>query len=439
MIQIFSRIFAKIASIAFSTFFGIYSIGGVVGEEPPKARDDFTPVLRFAVCSDIHLDGDENQQNAKEFAELFTQCYEYSEKHDSYNALDAVMVCGDMTEWGRETEYSMFAKIIDENCAEDTQMLVCMGNHEFIEERETEGINAFDNYFKYVSPEADTHTVINGYHFIGVSYCDKDENFGEKTEWLRQELDKAVADTGNAPIFVFQHPHPTLTVYGSIHWGDMSIKGVLKDYPQVVDFSGHSHYTPTDPRSIWQGSFTAIGTGSLSGLLGNPEYLHTDTAAAVPSASYYIVEVDAAGNIRLQLYDAANDTFFEECDYYLSDVADVRNHYYSWNNMKKLDTAPLFPEEAQISAELNSDGETLICFPDAKGYYDAQLYRITVTNRFGISVYSSSVVSDYVVAVDDGMKVNIGIVESGKYFVTVTPVSPYYKTGRCLTGSITVE
>ena len=39
---------------------------------------------------------------------------------------------------------------------------------------------------------------------------------------------------------------------------------ILKNYPQVVDFSGHSHVPINDPRSIHQKHFTALGTGSLS-------------------------------------------------------------------------------------------------------------------------------------------------------------------------------
>ena len=171
----------------------------------------------------MKLNGEDDDVNAKEFREFFSQSYDYSKKSDVYKNLDAVMICGDMTDWGREIEYAAFSRIISEECPDGTEMLVCMGNHEFIEERETEGINAFDNYRKYVYENVDTHEIINGYHFIGLSYSDKDENYSsEKIDWLKAELDKAVADTGDKPVFVFQHPHPTLTVYGSINWSEIT-------------------------------------------------------------------------------------------------------------------------------------------------------------------------------------------------------------------------
>ena len=145
----FNHAIYKIISVAFTALFSVYSVTGGIYKVPEKTPDDFTPVLRFAACSDIHLDGDENQVNAKRFAEMFNECYEYSANHESYNGFDAVMVCGDMTDWGRDYEYKVYNKVVSENLRDGTQMLEVMGNHEFIEEREVESVNAFDKYKKY--------------------------------------------------------------------------------------------------------------------------------------------------------------------------------------------------------------------------------------------------------------------------------------------------
>ena len=51
--------------------------------------------------------------------------------------------------------------------------------------------------------------------------------------------------------FVFLHQHIKDTVYGSQEWGTQDsakINAVLKEYPQVITFSGHSHYPLDDPR-----------------------------------------------------------------------------------------------------------------------------------------------------------------------------------------------
>ncbi len=430
-----SNLFAKFMTMLFSAFFSVLSIGTGTGKTPPEVPEDFEPVLRFAVCSDVHLSGEEDDVNAKEFREFFTQSYAYSEENPVYNKLDAVMICGDMTDWGREKEYRMYNKIVSDELKVDTKHLVCMGNHEFIEERETEGINAFDNYKKYVSENIDTHEIINGYHFIGLSYSDKDENYDDaKITWLKAELDKAVADTGDKPIFVFQHPHPTLTVYGSINWSEIKISMALKNYPQVVNFSGHSHYCSSDPRSIHQGRFTAMGTGGITGMEGNVNYIDGNAGTQKASSSYEIIEVDAAGNIRIQVYDAYNDMFFPENDYYLPSG----EKYYTWGNLRSFDSKPVF-NEGEIKAELNEDGEALITFPDAKGYYDAASYNITVKNSAGKTVCCSSVITEYVSAIDDGATINIGKQKKGEYTVKITAVSPYAKHGETINGKVEIK
>ncbi len=143
-----------------------------------------------------------------------------------------------------------------ENKKEETQVLAVLGNHEFIDYRDVDATVGYDVYRKYVNEDVDTDIVINGYHFIGVSYDDNGSTFSGKTEWLDERLAKATEEDPDKPIFVYQHPHPTLTVYGSVNWGDMDTRVVLSKYPQVVNFSGHSHYAASDPRSVWQGEFT---------------------------------------------------------------------------------------------------------------------------------------------------------------------------------------
>lgn len=433
----FNHTIYKIISVAFTALFSVYSVTGGILKVPEKAPDDFTPVIRFAACSDIHLDGKEDQVNAERFAEMFNECYAYSENHKSYNKLDAVMVCGDMTDWGRENEYKMYHKVVSENLREGTKMLEVMGNHEFIEEREVEGVNAFDNYKKYINEETEIHTVINGYHFIGISYSDKNENFGDKTKWLDEQLKIATKENKNKPVFVFQHPHPTLTVYGSVNWSEISIRTVLEKYPQVVNFSGHSHYCSADPRTLWQGSFTAMGTGALAGLMGNLNYINGDAYGSIDSGSYSIVEADAEGNIRIRVFDAVNKIFFDNCDYYLKNPAKRLNRIYNWGNMYSLDTRPNFPESAEIKVTVNENDETIITFPSAKGYFEAESYKVTVADGIK-TVYENTVLSSYTTAVEDDLSVNLGVLNEGVYQVKIKPSSPYAKQGKALKGEITV-
>ena len=373
----------KIITVAFAGLFGIYSLVAGVREVKTEKAENFQPVLRFAVCSDAHLSKEESGlKNAEKFKKLFSVAYAEAEKSD-YKGLDAVLVAGDMTESGKPEEYELYRDLTEEYVKDGTELLTVMGNHEHIEYRDTKNPQkAVEVFREYVSDEVDFHKVIGGYHFIGVSYDDSGkEEFKTKLEWLRAELDKAVADTGDKPIFVMQHPHPALTVYGSVNWANMDIRVVLKDYPQVVDFSGHSHYAANDPRSIHQSTFTAIGCGAITGAMGNLSYISGDEYGDGDSGTFWLCEVDKDVNVRLRLYDLVSDCFFEDVDYLLKDVGNKKRRAYTWSRMMAQDTAPIFPENAKITAKTDKKGEVNITFPEASGYYRAENYKITLSSN----------------------------------------------------------
>ncbi len=401
--------------------------------------EDFEPILRFIASSDIHLNGDEEQINAIRLKNLITDIYKYSETQ-SYKNLDALMVVGDFAGGGAEEEYASFNKIIDSVIRKnETQVITVLGNHEFINYRDVDATVGYKVYKKMINENVDTDIVINGYHFIGVSYDDNGKTFSGKTEWLRERLQNATNEDPNKPVFVYQHPHPTLTVYGSITWSDIDIRKVLSNFPQVVDFSGHSHYSPSDPRCVWQGEFTAVGCGSLGALMGNLNYIEGDKDAPGKSAAAWVVEVDKNGNISFKLYDVENRMFFKNIDYYFTNLSNKNKRTHNFHKQKSLDTKPLFTENATINNMLSEDGETIIFFPEASGYYEAENYKIIVKDNNNKKVFEKTVISEYVRATDDDVKVNLGKLEKGDYKVKVNSYTPYAKKGQVLKNTITVQ
>ena len=437
MTNLFSQLVFKMLSVLLGLTLGLADPFWCLSpRDTVGTPDDFAPVVRFVVCSDIHLDGDENQQAAKRFANLFTDMYEYAENCE-YKNLDAILVAGDFTGGGAEKEYQMFNKIVKENKKDETQLLAVLGNHEFIDYRDVDATVGYDVYRKYINKDVDTDIVINGYHFIGVSYDDNGSTFSGKTKWLDERLKSATAEDPDKPVFVYQHPHPALTVYGSVNWGDLDTRNVLSKYPQVVNFSGHSHYAASDPRSVWQGEFTAVGCGSLSAFMGNLNYIEGDTDAPGNSGGAWLVECDANGNVSMKLYDAENRIFFDNIDYYFTDLSNTLKRTHSWPKQEVLDTAPEFPEDATVASYTDENTDTIITFPEANGYYSAENYKVTVYKGLK-TVYEKTVISEYVRATDDDVKVNIGQVSSGKYRVIITAYSPYAKTGETLIKTIEV-
>ena len=454
-IKNFGRTLLSVVAAVFYVVLSFISVGGGK-QDLPVTPKDFEPVMRFAVCSDVHFKND-NELEAKgkaageeyekyleevdvppqRLTQLFKTAYDYSGSYDGYKGLDAVAVVGDFTNKGAPEQYEAFNKVCKENLKAGTQKIVCSGNHEYYMYRKndrTEGSRVFEKY----EGSLNKHYVINGYHFISVSYDEKVETYLKAGAWLKQELDKAVADTGDKPIFVFQHPAPFFTIYGATKWGDPVIPAILSAYPQVVDFSGHSHYPMNDPRSIWQGTFTALGCGSLA-------YFETelDTIAGnfpgdtTKAAQYYIVEADKDGNLRIRSYDLLTSQFFTE--YYLTGLAE-KNYPYSYQNLRQHDTAPVFENGGNMKVTLNENGESVLTFDGAKARFVTESYKVTLSSGAKIVAEDNFSGKYMYLFEDDKYEVNLGKLESGKkYTVSVYALSAFAKTSKLLKLSFTAE
>lgn len=68
---------------------------------------------------------------------------------------------------------------------------------------------------------------------------------------MSDKLKQAAKDDPEKPIFVFHHQPFKDTVYGS-EWGfDINrdlFYDTLRNYPQVITFSGHTHYPLDNPK-----------------------------------------------------------------------------------------------------------------------------------------------------------------------------------------------
>ena len=433
-----SQLISKTLTSVFGTAFLPTDFKSGFTAKAQKTPTDFSPVLRFVACSDIHLSGEDTLENKADLTNLIHDMYAYCEK-SAYKPLDGFLVAGDFTGGGAEDEYKIFNKVIGENLKDETKLLIVLGNHEFIRYRDVDATVGYKVYKQYISEEVDTDVIINGYHFIGVSYDDNGKTFVGKAQWLEETLKKATAEDPTRPVFVYQHPAPTLTIYGSGNWGDMTMKKVLNKFPQVVDFSGHSHYAPSDPRSVWQGKFTAVGCGCLKALMGNLNYIEGDKDAPGESGSAWVVEVDAQGNVSMKLYDVAHRMFFKNVDYYLTNLNSVKKRTFNWHQQKSRDTKPLFPENAQIKITANDKNEGVLTFPEAEGYYPAENYKITVKDSRNKKLFEKTVISEYVRATSEDVKVNLGELPNDTYTVKINSYSPYAKKGQVLKGKITIK
>ena len=233
------------------------------------------PNLVFGVVSDVHVRSKGEEATLAKALEFFRDA-----------GADGVVIAGDIADSGRVSQLELVANawnnVFPGGKAPDgrpVERLFVYGNHDVLawswggaksryteEELRAQAIGYKDNRAcvwerifgeKYEPIWAKT---VKGYVFTGAHWgCEKGLD-----QFLQENADR-LGLRGTKPFFHIQHPHPSGTVQGPWAWGrdGGAATQALEKCPNSVAFSGHSHYSITDERSIWQGSFTSVGTGSL--------------------------------------------------------------------------------------------------------------------------------------------------------------------------------
>ena len=147
-----------------------------------------------------------------------------------------------------------------------------MGNHEIAfvpqhlraERTPAACLRDFNAVFGYGPGERVVRRTVGGYDFIALSLSMVDGYTDEEIALLKTAISAAVARDASRPVFVVTHYHPYGTVNNSMRERQGgALRRILDAWPQVVSISGHTHNPLQDPRSIWQGTFTAIDTSTL--------------------------------------------------------------------------------------------------------------------------------------------------------------------------------
>lgn len=307
------------------------------------------------VCSDIHCKEGVAAEPERAVKGI-RDAYVYADSTD-YPHIDAIFTVGDFANRGTLEQMKIYKKCLDSSLRAETVSVLTMASHEYMHDGYESALARFDGVFKQ-SP--DTHTVVNGFHCIALT-TERGCSIGEKKqEWLSAELKKAAADGESKPIFVFQHPHISDTVCGSKNWGEDEIYTILMDYPQVIDFSGHSHAPINDPRSVYQKHFTCFGTGSLSYFeLDEFDFIHgTIPPEKEKCAQFLIVEAYEDGSVHVLPYDILSGKFFND-GALIEKPFDPDSFVYT---DKRYLTAekPYFPDGVPVKIEASADSATVI-------------------------------------------------------------------------------
>ncbi len=390
-------------------------------------------VLRFAAMSDIHFKKNADCAERERFQRAVAFMYDYSAKQN-YPKFDALLVAGDMTDHGYDEEITLFKKTLDECVKPGTEKVICMGNHEFYSPAPQK-----ERWEKVMQLPANKVYEVNGFRFVAISpekgTC-RDGDYKYALDWVAKELDAASQADPNKPIFVFQHYHITPTVYGSRgddNWGIKDLYEPLQKYPNVINFSGHSHYPIADPRSAWQGRFTAFGTATLSyyEMGGEGGKYDKFPKGYREAAEFYVVEVRRDNSVVLKPYDLRTNAFFDFV-YVVAKPGAVEEYLYT-DERYKTSEKPVWPDGAQVVCkEAFPNGATLE-FPQATCADVVHSYRVAIERRekdgawkpFGEERFWSEY---YFLDAPETMRVELGeLDDDATYRLRVSALNPFFK------------
>lgn len=414
---------------AFITFavFVTSLFGSFIAVEAPEDNGDFTPVLRFFAASDSHV-GSMGDTQSLRMQKALKMAYAMADSDKEYNKLDAALFAGDLTDRGRTDQFLGFTVAAKSVLREETELLAVIAKSHDSSTLD-KGVHAY--FSGVVGEDTDIHKVINGYHFIGLSVSKtEDEHYSEyQREWLDEQLAAATAEDPTKPVFVFQHEHISNTVYGSSDfegWGMDYFRAVLNKYPQVVNFSGHSHYPLNDPRSIWQGEFTAVGTGALY----YAEFTVDDVRTYHPEGNrnvvtFWVVEVDANNRIRLRGVDMkAGEVIIE---YILDNPADPANREYTPEKQSAKSTAPVFADDAEISIKKSFGKYTVkVDAAESSDGMPIVLYRAFAYAEDGTLLTKTWTMPEYyIIDGEDEIVLDLGKIDAENFTVEVVAETAY--------------
>jgi len=247
-------------------------------------------LLRLGVISDIHVTTPESTAKFRHALAWFRR-----------RGVDAVAVAGDLADWGLLSGLKYVKDAWDaEMSGTGIIPLFVTGNHDF--EGWWYGDMALDMHVQGYSEkealsrlgmkrcweeafgenyEGIRHRKVKGFDFVSAEWDCKEEAV---LDWFEANAGELSTDR---PLFFMRHPPFPGTTAGS---GDgeawSRLRDCLKTLPCCVAITGHTHWTLTDERSIWQdGGLTALSVPSMS-YTGLPQgyengYAVRDTTSAM--------------------------------------------------------------------------------------------------------------------------------------------------------------
>lgn len=329
--------------------------------------------VRMGICSDLHVCG--SYPSREKLHAVF------SAFHQLDPLMDAAAFVGDLTDFGTKEQYAYLGKLIQENAADGipAQLIYCIGNHDTFQ-LGTE--HAQERFARQTGQQPEELVWVGGIPVIKLAANQTaEEDYTDSYSFLKESLREAASKAPGLPILVLAHHGIQGTAYGTDKWygnygegTEKNLVELMRQYPQIIHISGHSHATLEDERSIDQHlGFTAIQDGTAGAYFENetgkidPE---TGEPASVPpygpeACQALVVDVLCSGKVIIH---RLNMTAGRSCGpAWEADVpalkADKKNGF-SYLPARK-GAAPVFPKDVQTKLRKVGEQAITVTFPRA--------------------------------------------------------------------------
>ncbi len=212
---------------------------------------------------------------------MYSACMDIGNSRSSF---DALVMLGDITEYGTKCEYKFTQKLLEPIAHKFKNIFAITGNHDIRLRNYKKQVQRFSSFLKGIK-NGRTGTgqryffskTVNGYKFImlGADRAAFEGSYisDEQLDWLDREL-SAQKDSGK-PVFVFNHQPLKntnglpLTFLGKGKWrgtvGNESDKllKIFNKYDNVIFITGHLHYCTSKYTYEDHGSFKAISVPTV--------------------------------------------------------------------------------------------------------------------------------------------------------------------------------
>lgn len=225
-----------------------------------------------------------------------------------------IMHVGDLTDHGFPAEYEQFQNLLAELQEQLPPLYITTGNHDVGLGNWNERINRFMN-------ETGNSTIyhdhwIEDHHFIFLGtevglakFCTLSAT---QLAWLDERLQQNASEL--KPIFLFLHQPLQNTVAGSlIHqdWygvtEDAELKAIIEKYPQIILFTGHTHWELGAPFTYYDHKPAMFNAASIA-------YLWTDEDEPKQGSQGYYVEV-YSDHVLVRGRDFMNQQWLADVEY----------------------------------------------------------------------------------------------------------------------------